>query len=133
MQVEFANTQYKSNGFSPLFEEFDSTKVKRNNINVDKYDFDPLKIHYINSFIDSVKDVKMIFVVSPVWYGLDCKRLAPLIDICKMKNIELIDFSNNPKYVNNDFYFQNGTHLNAIGADEFTRDLMKNVLDVIKN
>ena len=35
-----------------------------------------------------------------------------------------IDFSNRPKYVHNNAYFIDGDHLNARGADEFTKDLI---------
>ena len=35
------------------------------------------------------------------------------------------DFSNNPKYVHCNKYFHDGVHLNAHGADEFTKDLVK--------
>ena len=34
-------------------------------------------------------------------------------------------FSNNPKYVHNNAYFADDGHLNARGADEFTKDLIK--------
>ena len=44
--------------------------------------------------------------------------------ICKRKNISFVDFSNNPKYVHHNEYFRDGAHLNARGADEFTRDLI---------
>lgn len=39
--------------------------------------------------------------------------------------IRFIDFTNNPKYTHNNLYFKDGTHLNARGADEFTRDLIQ--------
>ena len=29
-----------------------------------------------------------------------------------------------PKYVRNDKYYTDGSHLNSIGADEFTKDLL---------
>ena len=45
--------------------------------------------------------------------------------ICKERNIPFIDFSNNPKYVHNNAYFADDGHLNARGADEFTKDLIK--------
>ena len=60
-----------------------------------------------------------------MWYTQDTLVLAPIKAICKKRNICLIDFSNNPKYVHNNEYFKDGTHLNARGADEFTRDLIQ--------
>ena len=52
-------------------------------------------------------------------------RKRPLMDLCKSYNILLLDYTNDPKYVHNDMYFHDGTHLNARGADEFTRDIIK--------
>ena len=51
-------------------------------------------------------------------------EIAPVRNICLQRNIPLIDFSNNPKYVGNNVYFKDGAHLNARGADEFTKDLI---------
>ena len=47
------------------------------------------------------------------------------MDLCKSYNILLLDYTNDPKYDHNDMYFHDGTHLNARGADEFTRDIIK--------
>ena len=45
--------------------------------------------------------------------------------ICLERSIPLLDFSNDSKYVHHDEYFSDGIHLNAKGADEFTRDLLE--------
>ena len=78
-----------------------------------------------NKFIDEIGDVKIVFTISPTWYGLSQKISAPIREICLQKNIPFLDFSNDPKYVHNSNYFKDGSHLNAKGADEFTRDLIK--------
>lgn len=118
----------KANGFLPLEGEIDTMRIKKN----DKIDspikepnFDPLKIQYLNKFIDEIGDVKIVFTISPTWYGLSQKISAPIREICLQKNIPFLDFSNDPKYVHNNNYFKDGSHLNAKGADEFTRDLIK--------
>ena len=49
--------------------------------------------------------------------------LAPFFEICKRRNIPFLDFANNPKYVRQNEYFYDAMHLNAVGADEFSRDL----------
>ena len=114
-----------NNGFVPIAKEMDKSKIKkRNDITKTKYEFDPLKLDYLNKYVDEV-DNKLIFVVSPIWYGMDTAQLQPLMDLCKRRNIRLLDYSNNPKYVHNNIYFKDGTHLNARGADEFTKDLIK--------
>lgn len=114
-------------GFRPENVEMDTMKIKKGRISYDSrqgYVYDSLKIQYIEKFLNKTKDMNLVFVVSPVWYGQDTLVLNPIKEICKKRDAQLIDFSNNPKYVHNNEYFKDGTHLNARGADEFTRDLI---------
>ena len=115
------------NGFIPIAEELDKSKIKRENDSTDKkYEFDSIKIDYLRKFTEEVGS-RLVFVVSPIWYGMDTAQLQPLIDLCKSQEIRLLNYANDPKYVHNDIYFTDGSHLNARGADEFTRDLVKNL------
>ena len=75
--------------------------------------------------MDKAKNMNLVFVVSPMWYGQDSLVLEPIKRICMERKAQLIDFSNDPKYVHQNKYFKDGTHLNARGADEFTKDLIK--------
>lgn len=113
------------NGFRPLHSDMDTMKISKKNDESKQYDFDPVKLRFINNFIEQSKGAKLIFVVSPMWYGMDTNKTLPLQDICHNQEIAFIDFSNNQKYVHNNLYFTDGTHLNATGADEFTKDLIK--------
>ena len=115
------------NGFRPVDKEFDTMKVREKEDEKSDFKFDSLKITYINKMVDESPDTKFIFTVSPVWYGMDSAQLQPIKEICKRRNIPFLDFSNNPKYVHNNDYFYDGSHLNIRGADEFTRDLMTEV------
>lgn len=113
------------NGFRPINIESDTMKFRKTEEKASNIVFDSLKIAYINKMIDESPNTKFIFVVSPIWYGLDSDQLRPIKEICIQRNLLFIDFSNNPKYVHNNYYFNDGSHMNARGADEFTRDLMK--------
>lgn len=114
-----------NNGFVPIDKEMDKSKIKKENGLTDKeFEFDPLKLYYLRKYVEE-EDNRLVFVVSPIWYGMDTAQLQPLIDLCKSFQISLFDYSNNPKYVHNDLYFKDGSHLNARGADEFTRDLIQ--------
>ena len=114
----------RANGFSPLKGELDRTKIKTSSKRVKKLDVDKVKLDYINKLIDELDGVKLYFVVSPRWYGMDSVQIQPIIDICQKRNIPFIDFANNPKYVHQDIYFKDGNHMNERGANEFTRDLI---------
>lgn len=112
------------NGFRPINGEMDTMKIRKKEKKMQEFEFDTLKIAYINKIIDESPNTKFVFTVSPLWYGMDSAELLPIKNICQERNIPFIDFSNDPKYVHNNNYFKDGSHLNARGADEFTRDLI---------
>lgn len=114
----------RANGFSPLKGEMDKTKIKIGGEKGKTPVVDKVKLDYINKLIDELDGVKLYFVVSPKWYGMDSVQIQPIMDICQERGIPFVDFANNPKYVHQDVYFKDGNHMNAKGADEFTRDLI---------
>ena len=110
------------NGYKPLYGEMNRMKISREKSEPIKYD--SLKLVYLEKFINMCDNVKLIFVISPTWNGMDEAMYLPIKRICRNRDILFVDFSNNPKYIHNYKYFKDGGHLNSIGADEFTRDLM---------
>lgn len=112
-------------GYRPLNEKFNPLKIRKK-IRKD-WEVDSLKLKYIERFIDISDGAHLFFVVSPMWYGMDTAKLEPLKSLCFNRGIPLIDYSNNAKYVHNDTFFVDGTHLNSYGADEFTKDLIQDL------
>lgn len=112
-------------GFRPVYEELDKMKIRNETDEILNEACDSLKIEYIKRFIDSAKGSKLYFIVSPIWYGMNSKRLQPVKEICDVYGVPFIDYSNDPKYVHQDEYFSDGMHLNARGASEFTKDIIK--------
>lgn len=121
------STDAGNNGFGPLKGEMDPKKIKEvsKKESIKRYDFDPVKVEYINRMINESAGSKLIFVVSPIWYGMDSLKFQPVKELCKSKGIPFYDFSNSPKYVHQDIYFKDGVHMNAKGADEFSRDIVE--------
>ncbi len=115
----------EGNGYLPLKGKMDKMKVREENYSRPLASVDSLKINYINKLIDSVGETKIVFVVSPSWYNPVEGTFQPIKEICKQRHITFIDFSEDKKYIHNDKYFRDGSHLNAIGADEFSKDLSK--------
>ena len=115
-------------GYRPFYGDMDPMKILGNDYilydSKEGYAYDSLKLQYVDKFLEKTKDMDVVFVVSPVWYGQDSKVLEPMKKICKKWNTRLIDYTNDPKYVHNNQYFKDGTHLNSYGADEFTKDLI---------
>lgn len=91
------------------------------------YAFDSQKLSYIEALIKDTKErgIQLIFVASPVWYGMSKEVFAPLMEECKKCQIPFYDYSNDMNYVHNDKMFKDGAHLNAFGADEFTKEICK--------
>lgn len=118
-------------GFSPLIGEIDGLKIRKHVEKQDSYRFDKLKLEYIKKFIQVAGAEHIIFVVSPIWYGMDTLQFQPVKDICEQQNIPFIDYSNSPKYVHNDYYFKDGSHMNYLGAEEFTKDLVKDLRRIV--
>ena len=71
--------------------------------------------------------MKIIFVASPTWYGSSNDTYLPIKKTCYRRNTPFVDYSTDKKYIHHYKYFKDGTHLNAIGADEFTKDLIKDL------
>ena len=117
----------ESNGYLPLKSEMDTMKIKKSDEVVRKPEYDQTKLDYLVKLIDDAKDVKICFVASPIWYGMNRETFKPINDICIKKHIPFIDFSNNSKYVQKNKYFSDGSHLNELGADEFTKDLVAEI------
>ena len=113
----------RADGFSPLNSSFDKTKIKNHSRTVKQYKIDSVKIDFLNRFIEAAGEHNLVFVVSPRWYGMDTCQYKALVDICARRKIPFLDFSNEPKYVHNDIFFRDGNHLNALGADEFSKEL----------
>lgn len=116
--------EVRTDGFSPLIGEMDRSKIRLTEGETSVPPVDTLKLSYITKLIDELDGAKLYFVISPSWYGIDSTRFKPIIDICQQRGITFLDFSNDPKYVHQDLYFKDGNHLNARGADEFTKDLI---------
>lgn len=122
-------------GYRPLFGKLNTLKVKERTYK-DQYEYDPVKEKYLHRFIAQSAGSRLYFVISPVWYKIDTTYTSaaqPLIELCQREGIPFIDFTNDPKYVGNDTYFRDGTHLNSQGASEFTRDLIRKIKEIDKN
>ena len=120
----------KGDGFLPLKGELDEMKIKKNRNDSKQSKVDSLKLELIEKLVIDIKKhhAQIIFVASPVWYGKDDAQFEALGKICKENGVLFLNYSNSPKYVRNNRYFRDGSHLNAKGADEFTMDLIKDLL-----
>lgn len=114
----------REDDFRPSKGNLNPRKIKRGGQLTHHRHVDPVKLGYIGKLVEESEGCRLVFVVSPIWYGMDGRQLAPLKAICDGHGIPFLDFSNDPKYVHHDEFFKDGTHMNSTGADEFTKDLV---------
>jgi lysophospholipase L1-like esterase len=65
-----------------------------------------------------------VFVVSPYWQGRNPEIFNFAKHLADSLSIPFLDFANDTKYNYRDKYFADRVHLNAQGADKFTKDLI---------
>ncbi len=126
--VDFVHPIFKikGDGFLALKGEMNKMKIKKGKKGGSHPEIDSLKLHMIEKLIVDMKkhDVQLFFVASPLWYGSTGSEFDAIQRICQQQDVKFYDFSDAPKYVRNNKLFKDGSHLNARGADEFTRDLV---------
>ena len=115
-------------GFLPVYQDLDPLRVKTEEQISDvvqrEIQLDSLKVRFLSEMIQDVGNTNFVFVYSPTWYGTHYPSLDLVRKFARENNVDFIDFSTNEKYVRHDDFFYDGYHMNARGADEFTRDLM---------
>lgn len=120
--------EIEGNGFLPLKGEMDQMKIRGGKGEKPAKQADSVKLEFFSKLIEESTGVELVFVASPIWYGSSGKDYQPIREICEANNVRFIDFSNREKYVHQNQWFKDGAHLNARGADEFTRDLISEII-----
>lgn len=116
--------QITPNGYFPLDGDMDKMKIKKDSNEEEvNYLFDAQKLYYLDNFIKETTErgVKLVFISSPVWYGVDIKQYEPLERMCRKYGVQFYNYSNDTLFVSKDEMFKDGSHLNAYGADEFSK------------
>ena len=93
----------------------------------------PRKVELLIATIKRAQDkgIKLILCVSPEYNRLvgQCETVNMLHQISKDFNIQFIDCSQMEQFIHADENWYDTGHLNALGADKFTRDLVKKIQD----
>jgi hypothetical protein len=117
-------------GFLPVHSELDTLRIrdeKQLNEKASEEELltDSLKLRYFEDMIRDAEDTRFVFVYSPTWYGFRDSGTEPIRDLACRYGCPFLDFTDSAKYVHHNEFFYDGSHLNARGADEFTRDLIR--------
>lgn len=115
-------------GYLPIEEEFDPMLTRQQETN--NTSIDSLKSAFVELFIRDIRnerDTKIVIALSPIWYIKPFDNLEWLLKICKENEVPLLDYSMNSRFNLNNSFFRDGVHLNSNGADEYTRELVKEI------
>ena len=126
-----------SNGYEPLPYTGKPYKIKGNEEKViTPYHPDSIPIKYFEKIEDLCKKNNILLVVSlsPVLVKYMTESFNSFItNYCKEKNIYIINYRHDPRIVNDLHYFKDGTHLNELGAEKFTKLLVSDIKKIEKN
>ncbi len=113
-----------NSGYVPLDLPYDPLKFKEAST-TQQLEIDIIKVKYLNRLIDEMGErTQIVFVVSPIWYGSNDKDYELIKKLCHNRGIKFLDYSNDPKFVHQTHYFADGCHLNSLGAEVFTMDII---------
>lgn len=121
------NEQPEGMGYKPLYGRLEEWKKNFKVSSSVSMTVDSLKYHYMEEMLKSFGHDKIIVVVSPAWNGKDTRLFISAKELCRKYNVRFLDYSNDPKYLHQDKYFNDVLHLNEVGADEFTRDILNQI------
>ena len=120
----FTKNALGNQGFRTMHKELDRMKVGEKK-EKEVFKLDEVKLFYLKKFVETAKDYsQIVFVISPYWQGRNPEIFNSAKHLADSLSIPFLDFSNDTKYNYNDKYFADRVHLNARGADEFTKDLI---------
>lgn len=134
LPVVFDNITYRDNqkGFEALNGVMKPTQEKPNEKNNVDICIDSLKLYYVEKVIDlcQSKQIPICFMISPRYgmVGVDMTNYYPGIELCKRHNVPVYNFIACPSISDHPDFFQDGGHMNSLGAVAFTSLLVDSVL-----
>lgn len=90
----------------------------------DAYDSEEQKLVYLQKFIDkcNTNNIKLIMCYSP-YYGQTIPRSICMIEeLAELNNVLFLNYGDDVRFQNHK-YFQDASHLNDIGAIEYSKEI----------
>ena len=130
LNARFAKTAEDLDGYRPL-EVKDIKGLKATNES-SQFVMEEECRHYLDRIIDICKEknVKILFAISPTLVidnGIFAKNVN---DVLHGKRVELMNWNGDTAYINHPELFYDKTHLNAKGAEVFTKEFVGKVKDL---
>ena len=91
--------------------------------------YDSLKLDYMGKLAREKGTTKLVFVASPIFDGMNPEVFKPIWELSEKYGVPFFDYSNDARFVGKAVYFRDTNHLNATGAEAFTRCLMEKLME----
>lgn len=116
-------------GYKPLSGTMNYVPGKDNNLITNKAvkaDYDELKFRYIESMMVSCKKkgIKLVFALSPMYGAHGADVYGSVIALANKHHCPVINMYDSPKYCSENKFFKDSSHMNSLGAEEYTKDLI---------
>lgn len=97
------------------------------------YQIDPNKVQVLDSIAENCKekDIRLILLQSPRYCKVEQELSSSLIDSLAVKhNLEFWNYENDTTFLQ-PYYFKDNSHMNDLGAKEFTKTIVSRVKGII--
>lgn len=133
IKSSISNTNSSNLGFESHSSTITSKDIVCDTINIETDVLDNEKVNLFEKTVQRIKEsgIELYVVLSPVFDKLkgDNKTVDALKCLASKYNFVVIDFSQDPDFVGNVAYVYDKDHLNAVGADLFTKKMVNKILE----
>lgn len=114
--------RFSKDGFMPLTGEIEVVEPKRTESK--PFEVDSIKLEYIRKMAREKKaGSRMIFILSPSYSYPNRQFVAIIENVAREYGVEFMNYSEDKRFLGNGKLFSDGAHLNAKGAEEFSKIL----------
>lgn len=92
---------------------------------------DTLKMGFFEKMIKEMGPTQLILVASPYLTGINRTAFDPIREMSQKYGVPFLDYSNDSSYLRKTEYFYDSNHLNATGAEIFTRNLVGEIRKIM--
>ena len=120
-------------GYAPLF-GVHKGPIKSYKITPQECEIEPLKYIYFIKVLDEIEahNIPIIFTISPALGNHDINYYKKLLDVAKSRNIPVFNHLNDTLFIYNPSYYSDTFHMNAKGADAYSKIIGKEISNYLK-
>lgn len=126
--------QQDVSGYKPLYGALSYEPKKDVSLDDTEKPIDPFKERYLIKFIKDCRNngTKLIFIVSPS-YGQNKRSpyYSAISKLCHRYEVPFFYHQTDSNFVNNKAYFKDAAHLNNVGAEKYTKMVIREIKSIM--